>query len=53
MSEIAMLVVPVTFPPGCLRLATSPSPTGSFGKIMTIGMVLVARFAKVSAQFDY
>ena len=50
MSEIGMLVVPVMFPPGRLRLETSPCPTGSFGKIMTIGMVLVACFAASAAD---
>src|SRR5437764_253630 len=50
MSEIGVFVVPVTFPPGCLRLETSPCPTGSFGKIMTMGMVLVACLAASAAD---
>jgi len=36
---------PVTFPPGFARLATRPSATGSFTAVMTIGIVVVARFA--------
>src|SRR5215468_7868980 len=36
---------PVTFPPGCARLATSPIPTGSVALVMTMGIVLVAFFA--------
>src|SRR5213595_2696236 len=43
-------VVPVMFPPGRLRLATSPISTGSLGKIMTMGMLLVAFFAASAAD---
>ena len=43
-------VVPVTLPPGRARLATNPLATGSFGKIITIGMVLVAFFAACTAE---
>ena len=46
----AVKVVPVMFPPGRLRLATSPVSTGSLGKIMTIGMLLVAFFAASAAD---
>ena len=38
----AMLVNPVTFPPGRARLSTRPVPTGSPTAIMTMGIVLVA-----------
>ena len=38
------------FPPGRPRLATSPSSTGSIGKIMTMGMLLVAFFAASAAD---
>jgi hypothetical protein len=38
-------VTPVTFPPGCARLATSPRSTGSALPAMTIGIVVVAFFA--------
>ncbi len=40
---------PVTFPPGRAKLATSPVPTGSVTCTMTIGTVLVARFATRAA----
>src|SRR5213082_1249831 len=46
----AVKVVPVMFPPGRLRLATSPVSTGSLGTIMTIGMLLVALFAASAAE---
>jgi len=36
------IVSPVTFPPGRARAATSPLPTGSLTRDMTIGIVLVA-----------
>jgi|RhiMethySRZTD1v2_1073278.scaffolds.fasta_scaffold29537_5 hypothetical protein len=36
------LVKPVIFPPGCPRLATSPSPTGSAPLTMMIGIVFVS-----------
>ena len=45
----AMNVIPVTFPPGRARLATSPVPTGSPSGIMTIGTVRVAFFAAWAA----
>src|SRR5207249_3760498 len=38
-------VRPVTFPPGRARLATTPSATGSGTRVMTMGIVDVARFA--------
>src|SRR5262249_10506452 len=43
------LVTPVTLPPGRARLSTSPKPTGSAGRTMTIGMVAVARLAARTA----
>jgi len=36
---------PVTFPPGCARLATKPFSTGSPAAANTIGVVDVACFA--------
>ena len=39
-----MELSPVTFPPGRARLATSPLPTGSLLLVMTMGIVVVARF---------
>ena len=38
-------LTPVRLPPGRLRLATRPWPTGSAPMVKTIGMVLVAPFA--------
>ena len=43
------LVTPVTLPPGRLRLATSPSRTGSEAISKTIGMVVAAAFAAIAA----
>ena len=40
---------PVMFPPGRARLDTTPSPTGSPLNAMTIGTVVVARFAAHTA----
>jgi hypothetical protein len=40
---------PVIFPPGWLRLLTSPSSTGSAPITKTIGMVAVAAFAAAAA----
>jgi len=42
---------PVTFPPGCARLATSPVLTGSTLLVMTIGMVVVAFMAATAIGF--
>ena len=42
-------VAPVTFPPGRLRLTTSPVSTGSLPIANTIGMVAVAAFAASAA----
>jgi hypothetical protein len=39
------LVEPVLWPPGRLRLSTSPSCTGSLLTLKTIGIVVVAAFA--------
>src|SRR5262249_28676923 len=39
---------PVRFPPGRVRFAMSPIPTGSPTAIMTIGIVSVARLAAVA-----
>src|SRR6266545_2884326 len=36
---------PVTFPPGCARLVTSPVPTGSVTLVMTMGIVVLAFLA--------
>src|SRR5262249_44069502 len=44
------IVVPVTFPPGRLRLATSPDLTGSLPVANTIGIVLVADLAATTAS---
>jgi hypothetical protein len=41
----AIWVTPVMLPPGLLRLATSPSETGSLPTAKTIGIVVVADFA--------
>src|SRR5262244_4574090 len=45
-----MVVRPVTFPPGCERLATSPVRIGSDTLVTTIGIVLVAFFAARAAD---
>src|SRR5439155_4047807 len=45
LTSVLMLVGPVMFPPGRARLATNPLPTGSPALAMTMGMVLVARWA--------
>ena len=42
-------VMPVTLPPGRLRLATRSSGTGSLPISKTIGMVVVAAFAAMAA----
>jgi len=39
------MVFPVILPPGLLKLATSPAPTGSPTPIMTMGIVVVACLA--------
>jgi hypothetical protein len=44
-SSTVRAATPVRFPPGRLRLATSPSATGSPEVTKTIGMVMVAAFA--------
>ena len=44
-SEAKMLPHPVTLPPGCGRLATSPTLTGSLPTLNTIGIVVVAALA--------
>jgi hypothetical protein len=38
-------LTPVMFPPGRLRLATKPAPTGSPPNVKTIGIVVVAALA--------
>src|SRR5262245_24010014 len=43
-SEVKRLT-PVTLPPGLLRLATRPNPTGSSLPVSTIGTVVVAALA--------
>ena len=40
-----MSVIPVTLPPGRLKLSTKPSLTGSSPMPNTIGMLAVARLA--------
>ena len=47
--HVQVCVTPVTLPPGRLRLATSPSSTGSAAVSKTIGMVVVAAFAASAA----
>src|SRR5215471_19775185 len=44
-SSALNLLEPVRLPPGRLRLATSPSCTGSVGTANTIGMLVVAALA--------
>src|SRR5215471_9500344 len=44
-SSVPKLVTPVAFPPGRLRLATSPSATGSDAVEKMIGIVVVAALA--------
>jgi hypothetical protein len=46
-SKVSMM--PVTLPPGRLRLATSPSPIGSIKNGQTIGVVGIACFAASAA----
>ena len=41
-NSTTMAVMPVTLPPGCARLATSPTLTGSVPIKKTIGIVCVA-----------
>ena len=48
-SSAEMKLTPVTLPPGRLRLATRPSPTGSPPVIKTIGTVVVAALAARAA----
>ena len=48
-SSAAMLVTPVTLPPGRLRLATRPVSTGAPAGAMMMGMVLVAAIAARTA----
>jgi hypothetical protein len=43
-SEVKRLT-PVTLPPGLLRLATRPNPTGSSLPVNTTGIVVVAALA--------
>ena len=45
-----MLVIPVTFAPGCARLATNPVSTASNGVNITMGMVVVAFLAAAISQ---
>src|SRR5262249_51251393 len=42
-------LTPVRFPPGRARLATTPSPTGSWAAIKAIGIVVVAALAAGAA----
>ena len=46
-------VMPVTLPPGRLRLATSPIWTGSAAVSKTIGIVVVDAFAASAAGVPY
>lgn len=48
-SRALVLTVPVTFPPGRLKLPTSPSATGSPPVLKTIGIVVVSLFAASAA----
>jgi hypothetical protein len=47
--SVAIIDVPVRFPPGCARLETSPLPTGSITIDMMMGIVLVACWAALVA----
>ena len=47
-SWLLMKVMPVTLPPGRLRLATSPCWTGSLPFANTIGMLAVADLAAIA-----
>ena len=49
-SSAAKMVLPVTFAPGRLRLATRPNATGSAPVAKTMGMVVVAAFAASGAS---
>src|SRR5215213_10201362 len=48
-SSVMKRVTPVAFPPGWLRLDTSPMVTGSPPSVNTIGMAEVAAFAASAA----
>ena len=48
-SSTFRLVTPVMLPPGCARLATRPTPTGSVPISKTIGIVCVAALAACEA----
>ena len=49
LSSVLIVESPVTFPPGCARLATKPDATGSATIAMTMGMVDVARLTAWAA----
>src|SRR5262249_8779419 len=46
-------IIPVRFPPGRARLATSPEPTGSDTLAKTIGMAPLSRRKAVAAGVEY
>jgi hypothetical protein len=43
--SLVIIDIPVTFPPGCASDSTSPDPTGSTTRAMTMGIVEVERLA--------
>src|SRR6266853_3051469 len=49
LSSGEILLIPVTLPPGCARLATNPVPTGSLLFVITIGIVPVSRLTAAIA----
>jgi len=49
LSSLVKALKPVTLPPGCARLATTPTPSGSPIAAMTTGMVVVACLAASAA----
>src|SRR3954471_1571535 len=48
-STVVNEAIPVTFPPGRLRLATRPKATGSLTEVNTIGIIVVAALAASAA----
>src|SRR6516162_8030561 len=51
--EDSKLVNPVTFPPGCAKLATKPSPTGSDIDTNTIGILRVSPRRVVTTGLEW
>jgi hypothetical protein len=48
LSSAEIKLIPVMFPPGRARLATSPAPTGSAMAAITIGIVRVAFWTAIA-----